>query len=119
MLGLPKEFICDNASIINSEPPKDLFAMSGVEQHTSVAYRPRSKGRAERAVQSNINSLEQYLEQRGGSSNHSSVESLPFALWALNEFPGTVIGYSPHRLYFGRHPVGLGGLFACIRTGWG
>ena len=28
MFGLPKEFICDNASIINSEFLKDLFAMS-------------------------------------------------------------------------------------------
>ena len=37
MFGLPKEFICDNASIINSEFLNDSFAMSGVEQHSSVA----------------------------------------------------------------------------------
>ena len=55
MFGLPKEFICDNASIINSEFLKDLFAMSGVEQHSMVAYRPQSNGRAERAVQSIVN----------------------------------------------------------------
>ena len=108
MLGLPKEFICDNASIINSEFLKDLFAMSGFEQHSSVAYRPQSNGRAERAVQSIVNSLRQYLEQRGGSSKHSWVESLPLALWALNDLPGAVSGYSPHRLVFGRDPVGWG-----------
>ena len=68
MVGLPKEFICDNASIINSEFLKNLFANSRVEQHSSVAYRPQSDGRAERAVQSIENSLRQYLEQRGGSS---------------------------------------------------
>ena len=79
MFGLPKEFICDNASIINSELLKDLFAMSGVEQHSSFAYRPQSNGRAERAVQSIVNSLRQYLEQRQGSSEHSWVESLPLA----------------------------------------
>ena len=62
MFGLPKEFICDNVSIINSELLKDLFAMSGVEQHSLVAYRPQSNGRAERAVQSIVNSLRQYLE---------------------------------------------------------
>ena len=71
MFGLPKEFICDNASIINSEFLEDLFAMSGVEQHSSVAYRPQSNGRAEQAVPSIVNSVRQYLEQRGGSSKHS------------------------------------------------
>ena len=37
MFGLPKEFICDNVSIINCECLRDSFAMSGVEQHSSVA----------------------------------------------------------------------------------
>ena len=108
MFRLSKEFICDNASIINSEFLKDLFAMSGVEQHSSVAYRPQSNGRGERAVQSIVNSLRQYLEERGGSSKLSWVESLPLALWALNHLPGAVSGYSPHRLLFGRDPVGWG-----------
>ena len=52
MLELPKEFICDNASIINSEVLKDLFAMSGVEKHISVASPRQSNGSAEQAVQS-------------------------------------------------------------------
>ena len=78
MFGLPKEFICDNASIINSEFLKDLFAMTGVDQHSSVAYRRQSKGRAERAVQSIVNSLKQYHEQRGGSSKHSWVQRFLF-----------------------------------------
>ena len=101
MFELPKEFICDNASIINSEFLKDLFAMTGVEQHSSVAYRPQSNGRAERAVQSIVNSLRQYLEQRGGSRKQSWVESLALALWALNNLPGAVSGYSPHQLLLG------------------
>ena len=108
MFGLPKEFICDNASIIISECLKDLFAMGGVEQHSSVAYRPQSNGRAERAVQSIVNPLRQHLEQCGGSSKHSWVESLPLALWALNDLPGAVSGCAPHRLLFGRYPVGSG-----------
>ena len=101
MFGLPKEFTCDNASIINSEFLKDLFGMSGVEQHSSVAYQQQCNGRAERAVQSIVYSLRQYLEQRGGSSKHSCVESLPLALWALNNLPGAVSGHSPHRFIFG------------------
>ena len=108
MFGLPKEFICDNASIIHSDSLKNSFAMSGVEQHSSVAYRPQSNGCAERAVQSIVNSLRQYLEQLGGSRKHSWVESLPLAIWALNNLPGAVSGYSPHRLIFRRDPVRWG-----------
>ena len=99
MFGLPNEFICDNASIINSEVLKDLFAMIGIEQHSSVAYRPQSNGSAKRAVQSIVNSLRQYLEQRGGSGKHSWVESLPLALWALNDLPGPSVGI-PHIDFF-------------------
>ena len=108
IFGLPKDFICDNASIINSEFLKDLFAMSAAEQYSLVAYRPQRNGRAERAVQSIVNSLRQYAEQRPGPSKHSWVESLPLALWALNDLPRAVSGYSPHGLIFGRDPVGWG-----------
>ena len=54
-----------------------------------------------------VNSLRHYLEQRGDSSKHLWVESLPLALWALNDLP-VVSGYSPHRLLFQRDPVGWG-----------
>ena len=119
MFELPKEFICDNASIINSEFLKDLFAMSGVEQHSSVAYQPQSNGRAERAVQSIVNSLTQYLEQHGGSSKHSPVDRLPLALWALNKLPWADSGVFPTSTYFWKRSCRLGGLFARIPTGWG
>ena len=33
---------------------------------------------------------------------------LPLALWALNDVPGPVSGYSPHRIMYCREPVGLG-----------
>ena len=82
--------------------------MSRLEQHSSVACGPQSNGRAERAVQSIVNSLRHYLEQRGGSSKHSLVERLPLAFWALNDLPGAVSGYSPQRIFFGRDPVGWG-----------
>ena len=119
MFGLPKGFIYDDASIINSEFVKEFFFMSGVEQHSSVAPGPQSNGRAERAVQSIVTSLRQYLEQRGGCSKRSWVESLPLALWALKDFPGALSGYSPHRVLSGSDPVGFGGLFVRIPTGWG
>ena len=30
---------------------------------------------------------------------------LPFGLWGLNDLPGEVAPYSPHRLVFGRDPI--------------
>ena len=106
MFGLPNEFIYDNASIINSEFLKEFFFMTGVEQHSLVAYGPQSNGHAERAVQSIVTSLRQYLERAGGCSKRSSVKSLPLALWALKNLPGALSGYSPHRVPSGRDPVG-------------
>ena len=36
------------------------------------------------------------------------VAAILFALWALNDLPGAVSRYSPHRLFLGRDPVGWG-----------
>ena len=36
------------------------------------------------------------------------MHALPLALWSLNDLPGVVSPYSPHRLVFGRDPVGFG-----------
>ena len=33
---------------------------------------------------------------------------LPLALWTLNNIPGPVLGYSPHRTGYGGEPVGFG-----------
>ena len=38
----------------------------------------------------------------------SWLEALPLALWGLNDLPGAVAPYSPHRPVFGRDPVGVG-----------
>ena len=35
------------------------------------------------------------------------VYALPLALWGLNDLPGAVAPYSPHRWYFARNPLGL------------
>ena len=36
------------------------------------------------------------------------IYALPFALWGLNDLPGPVAPYSPHRLVFGRDPIRFG-----------
>ena len=36
------------------------------------------------------------------------IYALPFALWGLNDLPGPIAPDSPHRLVFGRDPIGFG-----------
>ena len=104
--GLTREIQADNQSIIRSTFFNALCNRAGIEQAKSIVYRPKSNGRAERAVQSTINTLQQYLLSR----NVSWPEALPLALWGLNDLPGAVSPYSPHRLVFGRDPIGVGDL---------
>ena len=109
MFGLPKEVICDNVSIINSEFLKDLFAMTGVEQHSSVAYRPQSNGRAERAVQSIVNSLKQYLEHRGGFQKAVLGGKLGIGPLGFEQFAGgSQLVFPTSTSFSGRDPVGWG-----------
>ena len=104
-MGLPREIQADNQSIISSTFFNALCNLAGIEQAKSIIYRRKSNGRAERAVQSTINSLRQYLLSR----KVSWLQGLPLALWGLNDLPGALAPYSPHRLVFGRDPIGAGG----------
>ena len=103
-MGLPKEVYSDNASVLSSQFLDTLFSLSGIELHSSVPYKPSTNGRAELAVKSVVMALRHFLTQRPRSWYHA----LPLALWGLNDLPGLVAPYSPHRLVFGRDPVGFG-----------
>ena len=103
-MGLPKEVYSDNASVLSSQFLGTLFSRSGIKQHSSVPHKPATNSRAEMALNSVLMSLRHFLTQRPRSSYHA----LPLALWGLNDLPGFVAPYSPHRLVFGRDPVGLG-----------
>ena len=102
--GMPREMHSDNQSIISSEFFDALCGLAGITQAKSIVYRPQSNGRAERAVQSIINALRLYLVLR----KLDWVYALPFALWGLNDLLGPIAPYSPHRLVFGRDPIGFG-----------
>ena len=106
LMALPEKIQADNQSIISSTFFNALCNSAGIEQAKSTIYRPRSNGRAERAVQSTINTLQQYLLSR----KVSWLDVLPLARWDLNGLPGAVGPYLPHRLVFGRDPIGLGDL---------
>ena len=103
VMGLRREIQADNRSIISSTFSNALCNLAGIEQANYIIYRPRSNGRAERAVQSTTNTLRQYLLGR----NVSWLEALPLALLGLNDLPGAVAPYSPHRLVFGRDAIGV------------
>ena len=58
-MGLAREIPADNQSIISSTFFNALCNLAGIEQTKSIIYRPKSNGRALRAVQSAINTLRQ------------------------------------------------------------
>ena len=60
-LGLPKEVYSDNASVLSSQFLDTLFSLSGIEQHSSVPYKPSTNGRAELAVKSVVMALRHFL----------------------------------------------------------
>ena len=103
-MGLPKEVYSDNASVLSSQFLDTLFSVGTIEQHSSVPYKPATNGGAEMAVKSVVMLLRHFLTQQPRSWYHA----LPLALWGLNDLPGLVAPYSPHRLVFGRDPVGFG-----------
>ena len=58
-----------------------------------------------------IDSLRKFLEQAPAQKvkhKHTWLDLLPLAIWSANDLPGPISGYSPHRLLFGRDPVGFG-----------
>ena len=103
-MGLPKEVYSNSASVLSSQFLDTLFSLSSIEQHSSVPYKPSTNGRAEMAVKSVVMAHRHFLTQRPRSWYHV----LPLALWGLNDLPGFFAPYSPHRLVFGRDPVGFG-----------
>ena len=109
--GLPKEIFSDNDKIIDASFFSTFCKLSGIEEYRSPVYRARSNGRAERAVQVVIDSLRKFLEQVSAQKvkhKHTWLNLLPLAIWSANNLPGPISGYSPHRLLFGRDPVGFG-----------
>ena len=85
-MGLPRQFQAENQSVISSTFFNALCNLVGIGQAKSVIYRRKFNHRAERAVQSTINTMRQYLF----SSKVSWLEALPLALRGLNDLPGAV-----------------------------
>ena len=104
-MGLPQQTFSDHDHLVTAKFFTTLCSLSGIDMKQSPIYRPRSNGRAERAVQVVIDSLRKFLEQ---TRKKNWAQLLPLAVWAANDIPGPIHGYSPHFLLFGRHPIGFG-----------
>jgi hypothetical protein len=103
-MGLPQTIMSDNDHLITSEWFQTLCKMCGIEQHSSIVYRPQGNGRAERAVQSVVQTLRLVM----ADTKAKWLTALPWALFVLNNQPGLIQPYSPHKIVFGRDPVGPG-----------
>ena len=44
-MGLPKQVYSDNASVLSSQFLDTLFSLSGIEERSSVPYKPATNGR--------------------------------------------------------------------------
>ena len=84
-----------------------LCDLAGISTHESFIYDHKTNGRAERAVESVVETLRVYLQETNTPTSQWYWK-LPMALWGLNDLPGAIAPYSSHRLLFGRDPVGFG-----------
>ena len=97
VFGTPKEVVSDNGPHFTGSWWRTLCAKRGIVRATAIAYRPRSNGAAERAIQTLLDLLRRlHAEER-----QSWLELLPRALRMARCTP-TLHGVSPFQAIFGR-----------------
>jgi len=99
-MGLPIDILSDNDNLITAEFFESLCEWLGIQQHKAIIYRPKSNGRAEPALGSVVRILRLTLADNKLAKDW--VRILPWCLFLLNNLPGVIAGYSPHRIVFGR-----------------
>ena len=87
--GLPQTIFTDHDHLINAKFFSTLCSQAGIDVKNSPIYRPRSNGRAERAVQTVIAALRKFFTQ---TKKKNGVQLLPLAVWTSNDIPGVVSG---------------------------
>ena len=114
-MGLPNEILSDNDHLITSHFFTTLCELTGVEQHSSIIYRPQGNGRAEAAVKAVVSMLRKLCTSlREPKCNWYM--ALPWALHQINSLPGLLLHYSPFKIVFGRDPTCVGDVPASRRT---
>ena len=84
----------------DSEFFKNLCSLYGIKQTFTSGYHPHSSGKAERAVKTIVESVRNYVNEKGNNwSNY-----LKAAEYANNASSCSATGHSPFLLLFGRNP---------------
>ena len=104
--GVPNEIPRDHAKCFNNKFVTTLCNLAGISTPEYVIYDHKTNGGAKRAVKSDFENLRVYLQETNTPTNQWYWK-LPMALWGLNNLPGAIAPYSPHRLLFGRDPIGF------------
>ena len=78
-----------------AEVPKTFLGLNSVAPEN---HWPREK----------LSCIRQEVLAQKVKHKHTWLDLSPLAIWSANDLPGPISGYSPHRLLFGRDPVGFG-----------
>ena len=97
VMGMPQEILSDHDNLATAEFFSKLCKLSEISMKQSIIKRPQSNGCAERAVQVVVESLREWLVK---TTQQKKAQLLPLAIWASNDIPGPISGYSPHYLVF-------------------
>ncbi|XP_068209304.1 uncharacterized protein [Palaemon carinicauda] len=95
--GLPRKIQSDCGSKFTSRVFKSKCAELAIQHITSVPYHPESQGVVERFHQTLKCILKKYCYEQGEDWD----KGLPFALFAIRNFPNSSTGVAPFELIFG------------------
>ncbi|KAJ8375613.1 hypothetical protein SKAU_G00061930 [Synaphobranchus kaupii] len=99
--GLPQSVNSDRVTHFTSTIMEQVWKTLGVKRQLHIAYRPQSSGQVERANQTVINMLKEYL-----SANQRDWDmKLPLILMAIRATPSRATQVSPFEMMTGRQMV--------------
>ncbi len=99
--GIPLRVLSDRGTIFLSKLMSNLFSMLAIDSVKTSPYRPQSNGVVER-----LHGTLKPMLAKALDAGFDWVEFLPLALFAIRQIPNRDVGFSPHRLVFGREVAG-------------
>ncbi len=99
--GIPLKVLSDRGTIFLSKLMTNTYAMLGIDSVQSSPYHPQSNGVVER-----LHGTLKPMLAKALDAGIDWVEFLPLALFAIRQIPNRDLGFSPHRLVFGREVAG-------------
>nr|GEX82652.1 reverse transcriptase domain-containing protein [Tanacetum cinerariifolium] len=96
--GTPRVIISDRGTYFFNDKFAKVMSKYGVTRRLSTAYHPQTSGQ----VEVSNRGLKRILETTVGENRASWFEKLEDALWAFRTTYKTPIGYTPHKLVYGK-----------------